>query len=91
VYRYSSTFSLTSAIDKGVWLTPDPDRFTPAKDPVYIVQEAGWYPGPVWMGGEISSPTGIRSLDCPVRSESPYTLNYAGHPDEHVCTVYNIF
>ena len=26
-----------------------PGRFTPGKDQVPIVQEAGWAPGPVWM------------------------------------------
>ena len=26
--------------------------FTPEKDPVPIVQEAGWAPGPVWTGAE---------------------------------------
>ena len=25
---------------------------TPGKDPVPIVQEAGWTPGPVWTGGK---------------------------------------
>jgi hypothetical protein len=25
---------------------------TPGKDPVTIVQEAGWAPGPVWTGAE---------------------------------------
>ena len=34
-------------------------HFTPRKDPVPILQEAGWAPGPVWMGGK-SIPTGIR-------------------------------
>ena len=29
-----------------------PGLFTPGKDPVPIVQEAGWAPGPVWTGGE---------------------------------------
>ena len=29
--------------------TPRP-HFTPGKDPVPIVQEAGWAPGPVWTG-----------------------------------------
>ena len=28
--------------------------FTPGKDPVPIVQEAGWAPGSVWTGAEIS-------------------------------------
>ena len=27
-------------------------HFTPGKDPVPIVQEAGWAPGPVWTGGK---------------------------------------
>jgi len=26
-------------------------HFTPGKDPVTILQEAGWAPGPVWTGG----------------------------------------
>jgi hypothetical protein len=30
------------------WSAPRPCRFTPGKDPVPIVQEAGWAPGPVW-------------------------------------------
>ena len=29
------------------------------KDPVPILQEAGWAPGPVWKGGKISSPPGF--------------------------------
>ena len=44
-------------------LTPRPGRFTPGKDPVPIVQEAGWAPGPVWTGAENFAPTGIRSPD----------------------------
>ena len=31
--------------------TPRP-HFTPGKDPVPILQEAGWAPGPVWTGGK---------------------------------------
>jgi len=27
-------------------------HFTPGKDPVPILQEAGWTPGPVWTGGK---------------------------------------
>ena len=38
--------------------TPRP-HFTPGKDPVPILQEAGWAPGPVWTGGKISSPPGF--------------------------------
>ena len=32
--------------------TPRPGRFTPGKDPVPIVQEVGWAPGPVWTDAE---------------------------------------
>jgi hypothetical protein len=34
---------------------------TPGKDPVPIVQQAGWALGPVWTGAENLAPTGIRS------------------------------
>jgi hypothetical protein len=40
-YRYSTTLSLTSALDGGGWSTPRPGRFTPGNDPVLIVQDAG--------------------------------------------------
>ena len=40
--------------------TPRP-HFTPGKDPVPMLQKAGWAPGPVWTGSEILVPTGIRS------------------------------
>jgi len=33
--------------------------FTPRKDPVSFVQEAGWAPGPVWTGVENLAPTRI--------------------------------
>jgi hypothetical protein len=48
-------------------VTPRP-FFAPGKDPVPIVQEAGWAPGPVWTGSENFAPTGIRSPDRPARS-----------------------
>ena len=61
----------------GVSVTPRP-LFTPGKDPVPIVQEAGWAAGPVWTGAENLAPTGIRSPDRPARSQSaiPPTLPY---------------
>jgi len=46
-YKYSSTLSLISALDVGRWSTPRPDRFTPGKDPVPVVQEAVWAPEPI--------------------------------------------
>jgi len=44
-------------------------RFTPGKDPVPILQEAGWAPRQVWTGAENIASTGIRSPDLPARSE----------------------
>jgi len=57
--------------------TPRP-HFTPGKDPVPILQEAGWAPGPVWTGGKArlhrdSIP------DRPARSQSLYRLSYPAH------------
>ena len=63
---------------RGVSVTPRP-LFTPGKDPVPIVQEAGWSPGPVWTGAENFTPTGIRSLYRPTRSHSLYRLSYPAH------------
>jgi hypothetical protein len=53
--------------------------FTPGKDPVPIVQEAGWAPGPVWTGADNLASTGIRSPDLPVLSQSLYPLSYSAH------------
>jgi hypothetical protein len=39
---------------------------TPGRDPVPIVQEGGWAPGPVWTGVENLAPTGIQYPDRPV-------------------------
>jgi len=59
-------------------VTPRP-LFTLGKDPVPIVQEAGWAPGPVWTGEENLTPTGIRSPNRPARSQSLYRLSYRAH------------
>ena len=39
-----------------MWAAPRPDRFTPEKNPVDILQEAGWAPGPVLTGVENLAP-----------------------------------
>jgi hypothetical protein len=57
--------------------TPRP-HFTPGKDPVPIIQEAGWAPGPVLTGGK-SRPHGIRCPDRPARSQSLYRPSYPAH------------
>jgi len=62
----------------GVSVTPRP-LFTPGKNPVPIVQEAGWAPGPVWTGVENHASTGIRSPDRPACSQSLYRLCYPAH------------
>jgi len=42
---------MTAALEGGEWSAarPGPGR-TSGKDPVLIVQKAGWAPGPVWTG-----------------------------------------
>jgi hypothetical protein len=50
--------------------------YSQERDPVPIVWEAGWAPGPVWTGEENLTPTAIRSPDLPARSESLYRLSY---------------
>jgi hypothetical protein len=54
--------------------------FTPGKDSVPIVQEAGWAPGPVWTGAEKLAPTGIRSSDRPARSSVAIPTELPGPP-----------
>ena len=49
-------------------------RSSPGKDPVPIVQEAGWAPGPVWTGTENLAPTGIRS-----RTVQPVASRYTDY------------
>jgi hypothetical protein len=62
-------------LDFGVrreWLV----SFTLGKDPVPIVKEAGWAPGPVWPHAKSLAPTWIRSPDRPACSQSVYRLSY---------------
>ena len=61
----------------GVSVTPRP-LFTPGKDPVPVVQEAGWATGPGLTDAENLTPTGIRSPDRPAHSQSLYRLSYPG-------------
>jgi len=57
--------------------TPRP-HFTPEKDSVPILQEAGWAPGPVWTGGK-SRPHRDSIPDRPAPSQSLYRLSYPAH------------
>jgi len=57
--------------------TPRP-HFIPWKDPVPILQEAGWAPGLVWTGGK-SRPHRDSIPDRPARSQSLYRLSCRAH------------
>jgi len=47
---------MTAALEGGEWSAARPDRtLPPGKDPVPILQEAGWATGAVWTDG-ISHP-----------------------------------
>ena len=60
--------------------------FTHRKDPVPIVQEAEWAPGPVWTGGR-SRRHRDSIPDRPACSQSLYRLSYRGH---NVFVLYSI-
>jgi hypothetical protein len=77
---YSAILSLTSTLNGDRWSKPRPDRFTPGKDPVPIVEETGCDPGPVWTGAGNLASTGIRSRDSRARNESLYRLIYPEPP-----------
>ena len=52
-------------------------HFTPGKDPIPIVQEAGWVPEPVWTGGT-SRPHWDSIPDRPARSSVAIPTELAG-------------
>ena len=79
--------------DRGIrrgWVVSTTHRphFTSGKDPVLILQEAGWAPVPVWTDGKFrhhwdSIP------DRPARSQSLYLLSYPVHVLGQVDLEYN--
>jgi len=60
-----------------VSITPRP-HFTPRKDPVPILQEAVWAPGPIWTVGK-SRPHRDLIPDRPARNQSLYRMSYPAH------------
>ena len=62
-----------------------PAASIPGKDPVSIVQEAGWAPEPVWTGGN-SRPHRDSIPDRPARSQSLYLPSYPAH-----VSIYTVF
>ena len=62
--------------------TPRP-HFSLEKDPVSILQEAGWAPGPVWTVGK-SHLHGDSIPDRPSCSQSLYRLSYPTHTHTYI-------
>ena len=62
------------------WVVSSTSRLylTPWKDPIPILQEGGWAPGPVWTGGK-SRPHRDLIPDHPARSQLLYRLSYLAH------------
>ena len=76
--RYSSTLFQDLRNQKGWGKLHAPAASTLGKDPVPIVQEAGWTSGPVWPSG--NSLLHRDSIpDRPARSQSLYQLSYPVH------------
>jgi len=70
---------MTAKLEGGEWSAARPSRtLPPGKDPVPILQEAGWAPGPVWTGGKFRLHQDLIP-DCPTRSLSLYQLSYSAH------------
>ena len=71
---------MTSALEGGEWSAARPGRtLPPGKEPVPILQEFGWAPGPVWTGAENLALTGIRSRTVQPVAQSLYRLSYPAH------------
>jgi hypothetical protein len=76
---YSSTLSLSSALDGGEWTTQPLVTLAPVKETRYpLCKRLGGAPGTVWTGAENPIPTRIRSSERPALSESQYGLSYRG-------------
>jgi len=71
-------FLRPSALDGGGGQPHTPAASTPGKEPVPIIQEAGWTPGPVWTGGK-SRPHRDSIPDLSALSQSLYRLSYRAH------------
>jgi hypothetical protein len=76
--RYSSTISLTSALERDGWLTPRPGSFIPRINPISAVQETSWAPTAGLYLCEKSRPRRNVIPDRPAGFESLYRLRYPG-------------
>jgi len=68
--------------------TPRP-HLTSGKDPVPILQEAGWDPGQVWTGGKSRSHRDSIP-NRPARSQSLYRLSYPAYTIKYSKTINRI-
>ena len=69
--------------------TPQP-HFTPGRDPVPILQEGGWFPGPVWTGGK-SRPHRDWIPDRPARSSVTILTELPGPQFLHMLVLINLY
>jgi len=70
---------MTVALEGGEWSAARPSHtLPPRKDPVPILQEARWDPGPVWTGRKSHSHQDSIP-DRPAHSQSLYCLSYPAH------------
>jgi len=86
---YSTTLSLTSALDGDGWSTPRTGRFTPGKEsrwPFY--RQLGGRPGPFRMRGETSPPPEFDPRT--VQSVASRYTDSAIHSMLHTITVHNL-
>ena len=84
---YSSTLSLTSALDGMGCQRHAPAALPPGKTRYRLYKRMDGLQGRSGTGAENLAPTGIRSPDRPARSESLYRLRY---PSPHYTELYNI-
>ena len=69
---------MTAVLERSEWSAARPRRtLPPGKDPVPILQEAVWAPGPVWTGGK-SLPHRDSIPDRPARSSVPIPTELPG-------------
>ena len=74
-FQFHSFFNLGARWGWVVNATPLP-LYPRERNPVPIIQDAGWSSGPIWIGAEKLALIGIQFPDLPVRIESLYRLSY---------------
>jgi len=80
-YGPEGGYSYSSTVPWHMVSSTSQPRFTHQKEPVPIVQEAGWVRRMAWMGGK-SHPHWDSIPDHPGRSQSLYRLSYPAHPEK---------